>query len=109
MYLGIDRKVVPEKHMSFFENDKYAVFWERLIFAKGIPSGQESVKTFISKISSDGIREACQGFSGNYCCVVSDKSEKKHYAFIDSDGLAQLFTMIAIYRVLLTAIEKKLS
>lgn len=91
MYLSRNNQILPEEHTCFLETDEYVVFWEGLIFVKGIPCGEESVEFFLKKVKNGGIREACQSLSGNFSCILYDKSQKKYHAFIDNDGFSLLF------------------
>ena len=91
MFIDSDPKVVIEDHTHLFDSDKYSVYWEGLIFIKGIPSGVESIRFFLEKVSDNVIRTACGVLSGNFCCVLHDKLRNTFYAFVDNDGLSRLF------------------
>jgi len=91
MYLALNKEILTENHTCFVESDKYVICWEGLIFVKGIPSGEDSVHFFLKKVSNTGISEACKSLSGNFSCILCDKSSNNYYAFIDNDGLSLIF------------------
>ncbi|MFH1131375.1 MAG: hypothetical protein V1754_08575 [Pseudomonadota bacterium] len=91
MYLNSAGGLQPEQHTHHLETKDYNIWWEGIVFIKGIPSNEDSLKKFVRNLTSIGIEKATKDLSGNYACVVQDKANDKYYAFVDNDGLTSLF------------------
>lgn len=91
MYLDIPGPIKTEDHTCSIETEDYAVWWEGVIFIKGMPSGRDSVEAFLQKVSEDGIEKACRYLCGQFSCILRDKAQDRYYAFVDNGGFSLLF------------------
>ena len=49
MYLALTKEILTENHTYSVETHQYVVCWEGIIFVKGSPSGEDSVKSFLKR------------------------------------------------------------
>ncbi|MDA8388825.1 MAG: asparagine synthase-related protein [Nitrospiraceae bacterium] len=75
----------------FWQDDRYKVYWEGLVFVSGILSGAESVKAFIAGLEKTAIEDACGILKGIYFFIIESKKGGDIHAFIDNSGLYQAF------------------
>lgn len=73
------------------EDERYKVWWDGLIFMKGISSGAPSVRNFLHELHSKELAHACYSLSGTFACLVFDKLSGNYYAFVDNRNGANLF------------------
>lgn len=76
---------------SSWENERYRVYWEGLVFINGIRSGNDSVESFIKMLHTQSIQDACSILKGIFFISIEVKPERVIYAFIDHSGLYQSF------------------
>jgi len=77
--------LLTETHdANCWENSRYSVWWEGIIFVEGFLSGKTSVEHFIEKIDKNGIESSCEILFGSFSCIVCDKEKEKYYAFVDN-------------------------
>ncbi len=73
------------------EDERYQLWWDGLIFVKGIPSGAPSVRNFLHELRSKELTHACCSLSGTFACLVLDKLSGNYYAFADNRSNTNLF------------------
>lgn len=84
--------ILLEKELrSFWENNKYRVYWEGLIFIDGILSGEESVKEWIKEVQNTNMERACLSLKGTFFLIVQSKISGDIYAFVDNSGSYHAF------------------
>lgn len=92
MILRLDTKPIRvEKADNLVEDERYRVWWDGLIFIKGVPSGEQSVRDFLAKLHSKELTQTCHRLSGTFVCFVFDKLTENYYAFVDNSRKANLF------------------
>ena len=74
-----------------FEDNSYTIFWEGLIFIKGLAPGEESLIKFIEELKRAPLPSVVEIFSGVFACIIYDKKKDIVYNFVDNSGLFKLF------------------
>ena len=84
-----DIKIGPRTEK--FEDNNYTIFWEGLIFIKGLTPGEESLQRFVEELKKKPLPTAVECLSGVFACIIHDKKEDSYFSFLDNSGLFNLF------------------
>ncbi|GAI36489.1 unnamed protein product [marine sediment metagenome] len=74
-----------------FEDDNYTIFWEGLLFIKGLAPGEESIAKFVEDLKKIPLPSIVENLSGVFACIIHDKKIDIIYNFIDNSRLFNLF------------------
>lgn len=74
-----------------FEDDNYLIYWEGLIFIKGLAPFEESLIKFLDYIKKTPLTKSIGVLSGVFACIIYDKKKDVIYSFIDNSGLFNMF------------------
>jgi len=77
--------------VNCWENSKYSVWWEGIVFVGGLPSGKSSIEHFIRIIEKSDIASACNILSGSFSCILLDREKERYYAFVDNSCQSHFF------------------
>ena len=76
---------------NYWENSRYSVWWEGVVFVKSFLSGAVSIKQFIATIENSDLTTACNILSGSFLCILLDREKEKYYAFVDNSRQSHFF------------------
>lgn len=84
-------KLVDIDSANYWENSKYSVWWEGIVFVGGVPSGKASIEHLIRTIEKRDIASACNILSGSFSCILLDREKERYYAFVDNSCQSHFF------------------
>ncbi|MEE9379256.1 MAG: hypothetical protein V3V33_14630 [Candidatus Lokiarchaeia archaeon] len=90
-YRLLTRDIKTGPRTEKFEDDDYSIFWEGLIFIKGLAPGEDSLIRFIDDVKKTPLAKTMETLSGVFACLIHDKKKDVIYSFIDNSGLFNLF------------------
>ncbi|KKM92324.1 hypothetical protein LCGC14_1219590 [marine sediment metagenome] len=90
-YKLLTRDIKTGSRTEKFEDNTYTIFWEGLIFIKGLAPGEESLIRFIEELKKVPLNIIVEKLSGVFACIICDKKKDTVYNFVDNSGLFSLF------------------
>jgi len=90
-YKLLTREFKTGSRTEIFEDDNYTIFWEGLLFIKGLAPGEESLAKFVEDLKKTSLPSIVENLSGVFACIINDKKNNVVYNFIDNSGLFNLF------------------
>ena len=90
-YQHLERKIFINEGTQLFENDDWKIYWEGLLFIKGLAPGELSLMRFLEELKKSTISEKCYILSGEFSCFCYDKKGDLLYSFCDNAGLHNMY------------------
>lgn len=90
-YELLTRDIKTRPRTVKFEDDNYTIFWEGLVFIKGLAPGEESLIRFVEDLKKTPLATIIETLSGVFACFIHDKKNNVIYSFIDNSGLFNLY------------------
>mgnify|MGYP006296575163 CR=1 FL=1 len=84
-----DNKIIGEK-VNSFENKRYKIDYEGLIFIKGLKPGYNSLEVFADQFEKSGT-STFSILSGNFICCIKDKKNNIYYIINDNGGSKNIY------------------
>jgi hypothetical protein len=91
MLINKNGQITLSDDMMVFDDPRRTVWWSGLIFIKGVAEGKTSLQRFLEMVDKSGLTAACDLLSGNFTCVVFDKTAKCYHAFTDNNRVSNLY------------------